>query len=102
VGAFFSGALHDPDPLLVITPDGVVEYVSDKKPLAAVFFDDLSGVSLRANATTMSDSMHADLHVWLDLHYLNGKKAKWQPASFKNNLDVIQCFIETCGVRQQR
>ena len=44
--------------------------------------------------------MQVWLDVWLDLHYLNGKKVKWQSSSFKNNLQVIQYFIETYGVHK--
>jgi hypothetical protein len=83
--------------VLVFTPEGAVEYVSDKKPLVVVVFDDLSEVRLRARATTTSDSMQAHLQVWLDLRYLSGKDVKWQPASFKNDLQVIQHFIEAYG-----
>jgi hypothetical protein len=90
--------LNDPDPLLVLTPEGVVEYVDEKKPLVVVNFDDLSEIRLQAQARTMSDSMNAWLDVWLDLYYLSGKKVKWQSSSFKNNLQVIQCFIEKYAV----
>jgi len=97
VGAFFRGTAQDPDPLLVVTTEAVVEYVSSKKPLAVVLFADLAGVALRAHATTQSDSMHAWLHVWLDLRYADGRKAKWQPATFKDDLAVIQQFLEGYG-----
>ncbi len=98
VGGFFSGTWKDPDPLLVYTPEGVLEYVNEKKPLAVIIFDDLSEIRLQAHASTMSDSMNVWLDVWLDLYYLSGKKGKWQSSSFKNNLQVIQCFIETYAV----
>ena len=75
-----------------------MEYVNEKKPLAVVIFDDVSEVRLQAQARTMSDSMNAWLDVWLDVYYLSGKKVKWQPSSFKNNLQVIQSFIETYAV----
>lgn len=48
----------------------------------------------------MSDSMHAWLHVWLDVYDLKGKKVKWRSLSFKDNLEVIQCFIENYGVHK--
>jgi hypothetical protein len=100
VGGFFSGTLNDPDPLLVFTPEGVMEYVNEKKPLAVIIFDDVSEIRLQVHASTMSDSMQVWLDVWLDLHYLNGQKVKWQSSSFKNNLQVIQSFIETYGVHK--
>jgi hypothetical protein len=97
IGAFFRGTAQDPDPLLVVTTEAVIEYVSSKKPLAVVLFADLASVALRAQATTTSDSMTAWLHVWLDLRYADGRKAKWQPATFKDDLSVIQQFLEAYG-----
>jgi hypothetical protein len=97
VGAFFRGTSQDPDPLLVVTTEAVIEFVSSKKPLAVVLFADLAGVALRARATTHSDSMRAWLHVWLDLRYPDGRTAKWQPATFKDDLRVIQQFLEAYG-----
>ena len=100
VSGFFSGTLSDPDPLLVFTPEGVLEYINQKKPLAVIIFDDVSEIRLQVHASTMSDSMNVWLDVWLDLHYLSGKKVKWQSSSFKNNLQVIQYFIETYAVHK--
>src|SRR5947209_8194797 len=86
VSGFFRGTLNDPDPLLVFTAEGVLEYVNEKKPLAVIIFDEVSEIRLQVHASTMSDSMNVWLDVWLDLHYLSGKKVKWQRSSFKNNL----------------
>ena len=97
IGAFFRGTAQDPDPLLVVTTEAVVEYISSKKPLAVVLFADLASVALRAQATTTSDSMTARLQVWLDLRYADGRKAKWQPAMFEDDLSVIQQFVEAYG-----
>jgi hypothetical protein len=74
VGTFFRGTTQDPDPLLVVTTEAVVEYVSSKKPLAVVLFADLASVTLRAQATTTSNSMTAWLQVWLDLRYADGRE----------------------------
>lgn len=100
VGGFFSGTLNDPDPLLVFTPEGVMEYVNEKKPLAFINFDDVSEITLQVYGSSFSDSSIVHIDVWLDLLYLNGKKVKWQSSSFKNNLQVIQYFIETYGVHK--
>jgi hypothetical protein len=98
IGAFFRGTSHDPDPMLVVTPDGVVEYVNQKRPLIAVDFRELEGIRLQANATTQSDSSHAYLQAWIDLYYRDGRKAKWQPSSFKDDLQILQAFIEAYAV----
>src|SRR5690242_11388775 len=100
IGGFFRGASQDPDPLLCVTPEAGVVVVRSKKPLAVVFFADLASVALRAEATTTSDSMTAWLRVWLDLHYPDGRKARWQPATFKDDLKVIQQFLEAYGAYQ--
>jgi|SRR5205085_323144 hypothetical protein len=97
VSGFFRGTARDPDPLLVVTDNAAIEYVSDKQPPSAVFFADLAGVALRAEASTTSDSMTAWLRVWLDLRLADGRKSKWQPATFKNDLRVIQQFLEAYG-----
>jgi hypothetical protein len=47
VRGFLRGTSADPDPLLVITPDGVAEYTDSRKPAAAVDFDGLSRIMLR-------------------------------------------------------
>ncbi len=98
VSGFFSGTRNDPDPLLVFTPEGVIEYVNEKKPLAVIMFDDVSEIRLQVHASSFSDSSSVSLDVWLELHYLSGKKVKWQSSAFKNNLQVIQSFIETYAV----
>jgi len=100
VSGFFSVTLNYPDPLFVFTPEGVLEYVNEKKPLAVVIFDDVFEIRLQVHASTMSDSMNVWLDVWLNLHYFSGKKVKWQPSLFKNNLEVIQYFIETYAVHK--
>ena len=100
VRGFLRGTSADPDPLLVITPNGVVEYVDSKKPVAAVDFDSLSGISLRVSGSTFSDSIQVRLDVWLDLHYRDGRKSKWRSASFASQYRTIQAFIEAYGAHQ--
>jgi predicted PilT family ATPase len=97
IGAFFRGTSHDPDPLLVFTSDSVIEYVSEKKPVTAVFFPELATVALRAQATSHSDSTITHLRVWLDLRYGDGRKVKWTSATFASDLRVIQQFLESYG-----
>ncbi len=56
VRGFLRGTSADPDPLLVITPDGVAEYIDGKKSVATVDFGSLAGISLRVNGKTFSDT----------------------------------------------
>jgi hypothetical protein len=100
VRGFLRGTSADPDPLLVITTDGAVEYVDSKKPTAVVDFGDLSGVRLRVTGSTFSDSIHVRLDVWLDLRYRDGRKSKWRSASFASQYQTIQAFIEAYGAHQ--
>ena len=97
---FLRGTSADPDPLLVITPDGVVEYIDSKKPGAVVDFGNLSSVRLRVTGSTFSDSIQVRLDVWLDVRYRDGRKAKWRSASFADQHQAVQAFIEAYGVHQ--
>ncbi|HEY7050478.1 MAG TPA: hypothetical protein VH373_24905 [Jatrophihabitantaceae bacterium] len=94
------GSSHDPDPLLVITPDGVIEYVSERKPLTVVSFSELAQIALRVQGRSFSDSMSVTLDVWIDLHYRDGRKLKWRSASFSDDLRSIQCVLEAYGAHQ--
>ena len=100
VRGFVRGTSADPDPLLVITSDGVVEYVHSKKPIAVVDFDSLSRISLQVSGRSFSDSTIVHLDVWLDLHYRDGRKSKWRSASFSGRYETIQAFIEAYGAHQ--
>ena len=100
VSGFLRGSSHDPDPLLVITPDGAIEYANDRKPLTVVNFDDLAGIALQARGSSFSDSTIVTLDVWIDLHYRDSRTAKWRSASFADNLQTIQCFIEAYGAHK--
>ncbi len=100
VRGFLRGTSADPDPLLVITPNGVVEYVDSKKPIAVVDFDSLSGISLRVSGSSFSDSTLVRLDVWLDVRYRDGRKSKWRSASFAGQYQTVQAFIEAYGAYQ--
>jgi hypothetical protein len=100
LSGFLRGSSHDPDPLLVITPDGAIEYAHEHKPLTVVDFDDLAGVALQVQGHSFSDSTIVTLQVWIDLHYRDGRKMKWRSASFADNLQTVQCFIEAYGAHK--
>jgi hypothetical protein len=94
------GSSHDPDPLLVITPDGAIEYASDRKPLTVVDFNELAGITLQVHGSSFSDSTIVTLQVWIDLHHRDGRKTKWRSTSFADNLQAVQCFIEAYGAHK--
>ena len=96
LSGFFHGTSDDPDPLLVITPDGAVEYISERKPLKIVVFQDLAGMKLRVASSDSS----AAVSTWVDLRYLDGSKAKWRSAGFAGDLQTIQGFIEAYGAHK--
>jgi hypothetical protein len=75
--------------LLVITPDGAIEYVNERKPLTAVNFDDLTGITLQVHGQSFSDSTSVTLQVWIDLHHRDGRKTKWRSTSFADNLQAV-------------
>lgn len=100
VSGFLSGTSHDPDPLLVITPEGSVEYTNERKPLIVVDFNDLTDVALKASGQSFSDSTMVNLTVWVDLVHRDGRKAKWRSASFPSDLRTIQGFIEAYGAHK--
>jgi hypothetical protein len=100
VRGFLRGTSADPDPLLVITPDGVAEYVDSRKPVVAVDFGQLASVRLRVSGSSFSDSTLVRLEVWLDLGYRDGRKAKWRSASFAGQYQTIQAFLEAYGAYQ--
>jgi hypothetical protein len=102
VGAFFRGTRGDPDPMLVITTEAAVEYVNEKASLAVLHFGHVAQAKLRARATAMQGSSssqpHASLHLWVDVTLTDGREVKWQTASFRNNVRVMQRFCEGCAV----
>ena len=102
LSGFMRGSSHDPDPLLVITPDSAIEYANERKPLTVVNFDELAGMTLRVRGSSFSDSTIVTLEVWIDLHYRDGRKTKWRSTSFADNLQSIQCFIEAYGAHKAR
>jgi hypothetical protein len=101
VRGFFGGTSGDPDPILVVTPDAVVEYVDGRKPIAVVDFAELATVDLRVRGHSFSDSSIVTLDVWVDLTYRDGRKrTKWRSASFGDDLRTVQAFLEAFGANR--
>jgi hypothetical protein len=97
VGGFLRGTSGDPDPLLVITPEGVVEFIDDRKGIHVVDFDQLSEVALRVRGSSSSDSMIVNLEVWLELRFGDGRKQKWRSSAFADDYRTIQSLLEAYG-----
>lgn len=97
IRGFFSGTSDDPDPLLVITPEGAVEFVDNRKGLQILDFDQVTEMALRVHGSSFSDSMSVTLTVWLDLRFRDGRKQKWRSSSFSDDYRTIQCVLEAYG-----
>ncbi|MFE5614392.1 hypothetical protein [Streptomyces sp. NPDC056463] len=100
VSGFLRGTANDPDPLLVITPDGALEYKDEHKPIVIINFHDLAEIALQVRGSSFSDSSRVNLAVWVDLNYRDGRKAKWRSESFADNMQTIQGFIEAYGAHK--
>jgi hypothetical protein len=97
LGGFLRGTSQDPDPVLVITPEGVVEFVDNRQGLFLVDFDQVSDITLRVRGSSFSDSMIVNLDVWLDLGFRNGRKQKWRSSTFANDYRTVQSVLEAYG-----
>ena len=97
VTGFLKGTSDDPDPILVITPEGVVEFVDNRKSLLLLDFDQVSEITLRVQGSSFSDSMIVNLDVWLDLGFRDGRKQKWRSSTFANEYRTVQSVLEAYG-----
>jgi hypothetical protein len=97
VTGFLKGTSDDPDPILVITPEGVVEFVDNRKSLLLLDFDQVSEITLRVQGSSFSDSMIVNLDVWLDLGFRDGRKQKWRSSTFANDYRTVQSVLEAYG-----
>jgi hypothetical protein len=84
LSGFLRGSSHDPDPLLVITPDGAIEYTSERKPLSVASFYDLAGITLQVHGSSFSDSTIVTLQVWM-----SATPEKWFWPTLR---EVAQCW----------
>lgn len=96
----------NPDPLLVVLPQGFVEYISHRKPIQSFAFAELSNIVLRVGTRTYqtangpigpgwsAPTTRTTVHFWLDLYYRNGRKGKWkQRAKFGAPEAIAQVII---------
>jgi hypothetical protein len=97
VSGFLRGTSGDPDPLLVITPEGVVEFADSRKGIQIVDFDQLWEMALQVRGSSFSDSTIVRLDVWLDLRFRDGQKQKWRSSTFADDYRTIQSVLEAYG-----
>ena len=97
VRGLLRGTTNDPDPLLVITLEGIVEYVDHRKGVHVVDFNQLSGITLQVRGHSFSDSTRVTLDVWLDLRFHDGRKEKWRSSAFASDYRTIQSALEAYG-----
>jgi hypothetical protein len=94
---FLRGTSDDPNPILVITPEGVVEFVDHRKGPFVVDFDQVSEITLQVRGSSFSDSTIVHLDVWLDLAFRDGRKQKWRSSTFANDYRTVQSVLEAYG-----
>ena len=85
----FARRRNDPNPVLILLPEGVIEYVSEDKPIIGIPFAEVAELSITSSATTTSatsilgrlrsssslNSIHAQIA------YRDGHQDSWQPRS---------------------
>jgi len=87
---------RNPDPLLVVTPEGFVEYFLSRHPLNAVSFTALDTIMIQMRANIRRNMSITKLRVWLELHYPDGRVKKWKPKGmYGDDEDVIIQSIVT-------
>ncbi len=87
---------RNPDPLLVVTPEGFVEYFLSRHSLNAVSFTALDTIMIQMRANIRRNMSITKLRVWLELHYPDGRVKKWKPKGmYGDNEDVIVQSIVT-------
>ncbi len=87
---------RDPDPLLVVTPEGFVEYFLSRHSLNAVSFTELDTIMIQMSANIRRNMSITRLRVWLELHYPDGRVERWKPKGmYGEDEDLITQSIST-------
>jgi hypothetical protein len=89
VGLRFAHRRNDPNPVLILRPEGVIEYVSQDKPTIGIPFAEVAELSITSSATTTSAtsilgrlSTTSNLNsVHAQIVYRDGHQDSWQPRS---------------------
>jgi len=87
---------RDPDPLLVVTPEGFVEYYLLRHPLNAISFAELKTIMVQVRANIRRNMSITRLRVWLELHHPDGRVERWKPKGmYSEDEDLITQSIAT-------
>jgi hypothetical protein len=106
IGFFVGRDRKDPDPLLVMLPEGFAEFSNSRKPIVAIAFAELSELRLgqrtykrtitRPNGGGSTTSTRTD--TWLDLVYRDGRQDQWEPRiTFVGPESAFQTITATYG-----
>jgi hypothetical protein len=87
---------RNPDPLLVVAPEGFVEYFLSRQFLNAVSFTELDTIMIQMSAKIRRNMSITRLRVWLELHYPDGRVERWKPKGmYGEEEDLITQSIAT-------
>ena len=107
IGVLVGRDRKDPDPLLVILPEGFVEYISWRKPIVAIAFAELADLTMtlfeeRGKTITTTASANGTLTIKntssrarLDLVYRDGRKDQWEQRSTFEAPELVPQTITT-------
>src|SRR5262249_20786968 len=93
----------DPDPVIVLLPEGFVEYVSNHQPIIGAAYADLASVDFgtragrhaRRDTSNGQEPMPRQKHLWLDLHFYDNSQERWQTrADFGPPARIYQTIIK--------
>ncbi len=99
----------DPEPVIVLLPQGFVEYVSQRKPIIGIRFAELAAVGLQQRSKRHNQSQQpgsplqssARGKLWLNLHYHDGRQERWRPrADFGPPEQLFQMIIKAHALYQ--
>jgi hypothetical protein len=77
----------DPEPVIVLLPQGFVEYVSQRQPIIGVLYAEVAAVDVRQRNNRRIQGYQAGEQLqlaargksWLDLRYHDGRQERWRP-----------------------
>ncbi len=93
----------DPDPVIVLLPNGLVEFVSQRQPIIGIDYAELAAVDFgrrssrraRRNLPNAQRQQPRQNTIWLDLRYHDGSQDRWQPrADFGPPARIYQTIIK--------